>query len=100
MTRSRVARPLGRASHVSASPHSNATKAMHGRMLRAALVALALRCISAACNDRGARGVADLDVRRYAGEWFTQAAWGTGANSMFWCGADVQASRAVGLAFC
>ena len=56
----------------------------------------ALRCVlllAAACYARASacttargsvRGVDGLDPRRYAGVWWQQAAWGTGARAMSW----------------
>ena len=41
----------------------------------------------------GAAGVPNFDVRRYSGVWYTQAAWGTGANSMLWYAVPRSAAR-------
>ena len=56
--------------------------------LLASCVALAACAASAAACPGSllASGVSPFDVRRYAGDWYTQAVWGTGANSMLWCG--------------
>jgi hypothetical protein len=58
-------------------------------LLRAAACALALsRAALAASSCAGgatAGGVRDIDLQRFAGDWYTQAIWGTGANAMLWC---------------
>jgi hypothetical protein len=57
------------------------------RLLLGALALLSLRASQASeCNRYGdAHGVPQIDLRRYAGVWYTQAMWGTGASSMLWC---------------
>jgi hypothetical protein len=57
------------------------------RLLLGALALLSLRAAQASeCNRYGdAHGVTQIDLRRYAGVWYTQAMWGTGASSMLWC---------------
>ena len=64
--------------------------------LRAALLVLAAQSAhgSACTVARGARGVENFDPRRYAGVWFQQAAWGTGARAMSWCAASLRGKRA------
>lgn len=53
---------------------------------RALLLATACYVSASACTiARGdVHGVVGLEPRRYAGVWYQQAAWGTGARAMSW----------------
>ena len=58
-------------------------------LLAAAYCASASACTTA----RGdVHGIAGLDPRRYAGVWWQQAAWGTGAHAMSWYVAGCRAA--------